>query len=193
MISVDKLTTVCPWQNSDRHLSFRMLTFTHLFPADNSVLLSDATLIVCPASLVHQWAKEIERRCQRRLLKVVIYHGPNREHDVLKSVSQCLSSLFFIRFFLSTSLFSPIFPILLPFFSTSLFFSHILPYSPFVFVSLCFPILLTSSPLSFLRFFLSASLFSHFLPYFPIFFPILLLPSTSSFYIVLNLPSSIII
>ena len=184
-----------------------MFTFTHLFPADNSVLLSDATLIVCPASLVHQWAKEIERRCQRRLLKVVIYHGPNREHDVLKSVSQCPSSssptplVFPVLhpFFLSTSLFSPIFPILLPFFSTSLFFSHILPYSPSVFLSLLpysshifSPIFPTLFSLCF-PIFPSSSLFSHLLPYFPIFFPILLLPSTSSLYIVLNLPSSIII
>ena len=43
---------------------------------------SEATLVVCPASLVHQWKREIERRCQPDTLDVVLYHGPNRERSV---------------------------------------------------------------------------------------------------------------
>ena len=50
------------------------------------LLKSRATLVVCPASLVHQWNKEIERRCYRGLLKVLVYHGPNRETDINKCV-----------------------------------------------------------------------------------------------------------
>ncbi len=49
---------------------------------------SSATLVVCPASLVHQWASEIDRRCERGLLKVIMYHGPNREKDLKKFVLQ---------------------------------------------------------------------------------------------------------
>jgi len=48
--------------------------------AEKAFITSDATLIVSPASLIHQWAKEIDRRCSSRLgLKVLVYHGPNRE------------------------------------------------------------------------------------------------------------------
>ena len=49
---------------------------------------SDATLVVCPASLVHQWNREIERRCAKGCLRVVVYHGPNREKDLKKCVKR---------------------------------------------------------------------------------------------------------
>ena len=45
---------------------------------------SSATLVVCPASLVHQWHREIERRCEQGLLSVIMYHGPNREKSIKK-------------------------------------------------------------------------------------------------------------
>jgi len=48
-------------------------------PKDSKLLLSKATIIVCPASLVHQWHKEIEKRVNKLELKVHIYHGPQRE------------------------------------------------------------------------------------------------------------------
>ncbi|CAH1783191.1 unnamed protein product [Owenia fusiformis] len=48
------------------------------------IVKSHATLIVCPASLVHQWKTEIERRCKPGTLKVILYHGPNREPDINK-------------------------------------------------------------------------------------------------------------
>ncbi|KAI9558938.1 Transcription termition factor 2 [Daphnia sinensis] len=39
---------------------------------------SNGTLVVCPASVVGQWEKEIQRRCKRNSLSVVIFHGPDR-------------------------------------------------------------------------------------------------------------------
>ena len=49
---------------------------------DSGFVKSSATLVVCPASLVHQWAREIERRVSASALKVVLYHGPNRERSL---------------------------------------------------------------------------------------------------------------
>ncbi|CAL7941631.1 unnamed protein product [Xylocopa violacea] len=37
------------------------------------------TLVVCPASLLSQWEKEINCRCKRGMLSVEVYHGTNRE------------------------------------------------------------------------------------------------------------------
>ena len=54
------------------------------FTVDKSIVESQATLVICPASLVYQWQKEIERRCSKNLLKVELYHGPNREKNILK-------------------------------------------------------------------------------------------------------------
>ncbi|CAL1581631.1 unnamed protein product [Knipowitschia caucasica] len=58
---------------------------------DSSLVSSRATLIVCPASLVHHWKKEVERHVRPGKLSVYLYHGPNREkkakilaeHDVV--------------------------------------------------------------------------------------------------------------
>ncbi|XP_077992870.1 transcription termination factor 2-like [Glandiceps talaboti] len=50
--------------------------------AESGFLKSKATLVVCPASLIHQWKKEVESRCERGKLKVCLYHGPNREKNV---------------------------------------------------------------------------------------------------------------
>ena len=52
---------------------------------------SSATLIVCPASLVHQWNNEIERRVRRGTLDVVLYHGPNRLNSATRFVDYRLS------------------------------------------------------------------------------------------------------
>lgn len=51
-----------------------------------SVLVSNGTLVVCPASLVHQWAKELEARCEAGSVSYVLYHGANREQSILKFV-----------------------------------------------------------------------------------------------------------
>lgn len=37
------------------------------------------TLVVCPASLIHQWSSELERRTKRGLASYEMYHGPKRE------------------------------------------------------------------------------------------------------------------
>ncbi|CAL1548467.1 unnamed protein product [Lymnaea stagnalis] len=53
---------------------------------DKAVKKSRATLIIAPASLIHQWAKEIERRVKPELLKFIVYHGPTREKNIHKLI-----------------------------------------------------------------------------------------------------------
>nr|XP_033799299.1 transcription termination factor 2 isoform X2 [Geotrypetes seraphini] len=48
---------------------------------DSSFIISNATLVICPASLIHQWKKEIDKRVEHGKLRVYLYHGPNREKD----------------------------------------------------------------------------------------------------------------
>ncbi|KAL8190829.1 UNVERIFIED_CONTAM: hypothetical protein K2H54_062335 [Gekko kuhli] len=48
---------------------------------DSSVMFSNGTLIVCPASLIHHWKKEIERHVSSGKLRVCLYHGPNRSKN----------------------------------------------------------------------------------------------------------------
>ncbi|NWH91999.1 TTF2 factor, partial [Aegithalos caudatus] len=50
-----------------------------------NVIPSHGTLVICPASLIHHWKKEIERRVAFGKLRVYLYHGPNRDRhaDVL--------------------------------------------------------------------------------------------------------------
>ncbi|XP_071090765.1 transcription termination factor 2-like [Haliotis cracherodii] len=62
------------WLNRDKELE----------KLDASVVPSRATLVVCPASLIYQWQKEIEKRTRPGLLKVEVYHGANRERNILK-------------------------------------------------------------------------------------------------------------
>ncbi|KAM9486816.1 transcription termination factor 2 isoform 2-T2 [Clarias gariepinus] len=58
---------------------------------DSMLVASQGTLIICPASLVHHWKKEIEKHVKSSRLSVYLYHGPNRqksasilaEHDVV--------------------------------------------------------------------------------------------------------------
>ncbi|XP_043105437.1 transcription termination factor 2 isoform X2 [Puntigrus tetrazona] len=58
---------------------------------DSTIVPSQGTLIICPASLVHHWKKEIDKRVKSSRLSVYLYHGPNRqrslsilaEHDVV--------------------------------------------------------------------------------------------------------------
>lgn len=46
---------------------------------DSTVIPSCSTLIICPASLIHHWKKEIDRHVSFGKLRVYLYHGPNRE------------------------------------------------------------------------------------------------------------------
>uniref|UniRef100_A0A672RQ72 Transcription termination factor 2 n=1 Tax=Sinocyclocheilus grahami TaxID=75366 RepID=A0A672RQ72_SINGR len=58
---------------------------------DSTIVASLGTLIICPASLLHHWKKEIDKRVKSSRLSVYLYHGPNRqrsssvlaEHDVV--------------------------------------------------------------------------------------------------------------
>ncbi|NXB82350.1 TTF2 factor, partial [Donacobius atricapilla] len=44
-----------------------------------TVVPSHGTLVICPASLIHHWKKEIEKRVVFGKLRVYLYHGPNRD------------------------------------------------------------------------------------------------------------------
>ncbi|XP_061170821.1 transcription termination factor 2-like [Saccostrea echinata] len=62
------------WLNRDKQLE----------KVGKNIIKSRATLIICPASLIHHWHKEIERRVKGKRLQVLMYHGQNREKDVLR-------------------------------------------------------------------------------------------------------------
>ncbi|CAG5865307.1 unnamed protein product, partial [Menidia menidia] len=46
---------------------------------DSSVVVSKGTLIICPASLIHHWTREVDRHVKKGLLTVYLYHGAGRE------------------------------------------------------------------------------------------------------------------
>ncbi|NWQ61932.1 TTF2 factor, partial [Neopipo cinnamomea] len=46
---------------------------------DSTIIPSHGTLIICPASLIYHWEKEINRRVVFGKLRVYLYHGPNRD------------------------------------------------------------------------------------------------------------------
>ncbi|XP_028249246.1 transcription termination factor 2 [Parambassis ranga] len=48
---------------------------------DSTVVVSNGTLIICPASLIHHWKKEIDRHVKANKLTVYLYHGSNRERS----------------------------------------------------------------------------------------------------------------
>ncbi|NXX54780.1 TTF2 factor, partial [Scopus umbretta] len=66
---------------------------------DSTVISSRSTLIICPASLIHHWKKEIDRHVGCGKLRVYLYHGPNRdkhaevlsEYDVVVTTYSLLS------------------------------------------------------------------------------------------------------
>ncbi|KAJ1112265.1 hypothetical protein NDU88_000533 [Pleurodeles waltl] len=48
---------------------------------DSSIVPSRGTLIICPASLIHHWKKEVEKRVSSSKVRVYLFHGPNRERE----------------------------------------------------------------------------------------------------------------
>ncbi|XP_029434603.1 transcription termination factor 2 isoform X2 [Rhinatrema bivittatum] len=54
---------------------------TWISKQDSSLIASHATLVICPASLIHHWKQEVERRVEYGKLRVYLYHGPSREKD----------------------------------------------------------------------------------------------------------------
>lgn len=40
---------------------------------------SDTTLLICPASLIGQWEKEVENRVRSSQVRLLVYHGANRK------------------------------------------------------------------------------------------------------------------
>ncbi|XP_069745317.1 transcription termination factor 2 isoform X2 [Narcine bancroftii] len=49
---------------------------------ERTLTVSNGTLIICPASLIHHWKMETERHVRARKLSIYIYHGSNREKSV---------------------------------------------------------------------------------------------------------------
>lgn len=49
--------------------------------SDSSLVISNSTLIICPASLIHHWKMEIDRHVKASKLTVYLYHGPNRDRS----------------------------------------------------------------------------------------------------------------
>lgn len=70
------------WNPVKYFIHYVNFLFSLELPEDSKLQLSEATVIVCPASLVHQWHKEIEKRVNKMNLNVCLYHGANREKRV---------------------------------------------------------------------------------------------------------------
>ncbi|XP_054420708.1 transcription termination factor 2 [Pteronotus mesoamericanus] len=55
------------------------VALTWLSKDGSTEIISHGTLIICPASLIHHWKKEVEKRVSNNKLRVCLYHGPNRD------------------------------------------------------------------------------------------------------------------
>ncbi|XP_053561728.1 transcription termination factor 2 isoform X2 [Bombina bombina] len=66
-------------QKKDKEEDYKLEAW--ISKTDSTLTVSRGTLIICPASLVHHWKKEVEKRVFDNKLRVYLYHGPNREKD----------------------------------------------------------------------------------------------------------------
>ncbi|KFD66584.1 hypothetical protein M514_01581, partial [Trichuris suis] len=53
----------------------------HIFLGRDGLTPSKGTLVICPASILHQWEGEIKQRVSPGLLRVCVHHGQKREND----------------------------------------------------------------------------------------------------------------
>ncbi|KAK7807818.1 hypothetical protein U0070_012052 [Myodes glareolus] len=67
----------------------KSLTVTWLSKNDSSVFTSNGTLIVCPASLIHHWKNEVEKRVHSNKLRICLYHGPSRSRQAKVANDVC--------------------------------------------------------------------------------------------------------
>uniref|UniRef100_A0A8C2VUB8 Transcription termination factor 2 n=2 Tax=Chinchilla lanigera TaxID=34839 RepID=A0A8C2VUB8_CHILA len=65
-------------KNQEKSKEKDKVALTWISKNDSSVYTSHGTLIVCPASLIHHWKNEVEKRVNSNKLRVYLYHGPNR-------------------------------------------------------------------------------------------------------------------
>lgn len=72
----NKVNTVDQWQSREKAVQ----------NLEAAIKKTKATLIIAPASVLHQWAKEIERRVKPGKLKFLVYHGPNREKSIQRLI-----------------------------------------------------------------------------------------------------------
>ncbi|NWV00542.1 TTF2 factor, partial [Upupa epops] len=72
---------------------------------DSTVISSCSTLIICPASLIHHWKKEIEKRVGCGKLRVYLYHGRSRQKrlDVLSEYDVVVTTYSILSIEVSTS------------------------------------------------------------------------------------------
>ncbi|KAM6217135.1 transcription termination factor 2 [Rhynchocyon petersi] len=64
-------------QEKDKEKDMKLITWLSKDESPN--FFSHGTLIVCPASLIHHWKKEVEKYVGHNKLRLYLYHGPNRD------------------------------------------------------------------------------------------------------------------
>ncbi|XP_006874874.1 PREDICTED: transcription termination factor 2 [Chrysochloris asiatica] len=66
-------------KNEEKHKEKDRNSVTWLSKDEPTTYTSHGTLIICPASLIHHWKNEVEKRVSHNKLRIYLYHGPNRD------------------------------------------------------------------------------------------------------------------